>query len=502
MIFPLLLSILLSLSTGLLLACLLWPARTQFKWCWLMKLSVAVGLGLGLSSEIHFLWLWIPRRSMRGLVLTDLELLGSLAGALFYFKILSPKRRAQTPTRYVRAEPIQWVSMQWALAAAFCAALVAAIYAFLSSFYNHPHGQWDAWMAWNLRARFFFRAGEHWRDAFSGLFLGANPEYPVLLPSTVARSWQYAGQEMELAPVLVAALFTFASVALTYSSLCVLRSKGQGLLAGLLLVGTPFFVQHGTSQYADVPLGFFLLASIVLLCMRDRISGQTGGLLLLAGMAAGFAAWTKNEGLLFVVALTLVTAAVLVAKDGIRAYAAHQLALTAGLLVVLPIVLYFKLYVAPPDPMLIWERSTLHKVIEWQRYWQILKAFGHESLWFGNWPVEVTPLLAFYALLLGINLPQSKKRSTIISVGTLGLTLVGYLCVYLISSDELARHLRSSLQRLVLQLWPSALFLFFLLVRTPEEALSEDSGNLSGQGEDDGWHKKPRLLDLRPPGPR
>jgi hypothetical protein len=464
-----------------------------------MKLSIAVGLGMGLSSEIHFLWLWVPTRSMGGLVLTDLALLGSLAGALLYFKILSPKRRAQKPTRYVRADPVQRVSMQRALAAAFCVALVLAIYAFLSSFYNHPHGQWDAWMAWNLRARFFFRAGEHWRDAFSGLFLGANPEYPVLLPSTVARSWQYAGQEMELAPVLVAALFTFASVALTYSSLRVLRSNGQGLLAGLLLVGTPFFVQHGTSQYADVPLGFFFLASIVLLCLHDGVSLQAGGLLPLAGMAAGFAAWTKNEGLLFVVALTLVTAAVLVAKDGIRAYASYQLALTVGLLVVLPIVVYFKLYLAPPDPMLAWERSTLHKIIEWQRYWQILKAFGQEGLRFGNWPLEVTPLLAFYALLLGISLEQSKKRSTIIAVGTLGLTLAGYFCVYLITSDDLTRHLRSSLQRLLLQLWPSAVFLFFLLVRTPEQALSGASGSLSDQREDDGWHRKPPLLELRPP---
>ncbi len=502
MIFRLLLSILLSLSTGLLLVCLLWPARTQFNSSWLIKLSVAVGLGLGLSSEIHFLWLWKPTRSLGGLVLTDLALLGSLAGALFYLKIRFPKRREQKPTRYVRAEPIQRVPTPWALAAAFWVALVPAIYAFLSSFYNHPHGQWDAWMAWNLRARFFFRAGDHWRDAFSGLFLGANPEYPVLLPSTVARCWQYAGQEVELAPVLVAALFTFASVALTYSALCVLRSKGQGLLAGLLLVATPFFVQHGTSQYADVPLGFFFLASIVLLCLRDRIRPQAGGLLLLAGMAAGFAAWTKNEGLLFVVALTLVTAAVLVAKDGTRAYASHQLVLTVGLLVVLPIVLYFKLYLAPSDPMLAWERSTLHKVIEWERYWQILKAFGRESLRFGNWPLEVTPLLAFYALLLGLSLEQSKKRSTIISVGTLGLTLAGYFCVYLITPDELARYLHSTLQRLVLQLWPSAVFLFFLLVRTPEEALSERSESPSGQGANDGWHKKRPLLDLRPPIPR
>src|SRR5437879_13692386 len=99
MIFRLLLSILISLSTGLLLVCLLWPERIQFKWCWLMKLSVAVGLGVGLSSEIHFLWLWVPTRSMGGLVVTELALMGCLAGALLYLRTFSPKRRVQQPTR-------------------------------------------------------------------------------------------------------------------------------------------------------------------------------------------------------------------------------------------------------------------------------------------------------------------------------------------------------------------------------------------------------------------
>jgi hypothetical protein len=490
MIVRLLLSILVSLSAGLLLACLVWPARTRLNSPRLLKLSVAVGLGLGLSAEIYFLCLWVLTASSATLVLTDLAVLGGLAAALFYFKITVPSRSAPKPTRYVRAEPVQSVTMQWALPTAFCLALVPAIYAFLSSFYNHPHGQWDAWMAWNLRARFFVRAGEHWRDAFAGLFLGANPEYPVLLPSIIARSWRYAGQETELGPVLVAALFTFASVGLIYSSLSVLRSKGQGLIAGLLLAGTPFFIQHGTAQYADVPIAFFFLATIVLLCLHDRVSPPRGGLLFLMGMTAGFAAWTKNEGLLFLVSLIVATAAVRVPKDGIRAYLRHQSAFAVGLLVALPIALYVKLHLAPPDPMLDWRRSILHKLIEWPRYWQILKAFGHESLRFGNWPIEVTPILAFYSLLLGIEVEQRRRRSTIISMGTLGLTLAGYFGVYLTTRYDLAWHLQSSLQRVLLQLWPSAVFLFFLLVRTPEQALIEDSRGLGPRQGDDAFRKK------------
>jgi hypothetical protein len=50
------------------------------------------------------------------------------------------------------------------------------------------------------------------------------------------------------------------------------------------------------------------------------------------------------------------------------------------------------------------------------------------------------------------------------------LLLAGHFMVFVSMADELARLLDSSLDRLLLQIWPSALFLFFMLVRTPEEA--------------------------------
>jgi 4-amino-4-deoxy-L-arabinose transferase-like glycosyltransferase len=405
-------------------------------------------------------------------LVTELALLTGLAAALFYFSRRPSGRVPQHEMRLPYTEGVEPRSLEWALAAVFAIALIVAIYRTVTTVYYQPHGGWDAWMSWNLRARFFFRAGEHWRDTFSNLFWGANPAYPVLLPSAVARSWLYAGRGTELAPALVAALFTFATVGLTYSSLRFLRSKGQALLAGLLLVSTPFFIKHGASQAADVPLGFFLLASIVLVCLHDRASPQRG-LLCLVGLAAGFGAWTKNEGSLFVVALIIAMTSVLVPRDGLKACARQQAAFAAGLLVVLPIALYARFVLAPPEPMLAWERSRLHQLIEWRRYLQILRVFGREGLRFGEWPLQVTPLLAFYALLLGVDSKVRAKRSTIIGMGTMGLILAGYFVVFLTSREDLAWHL-GVVNRLFLQLWPSAIFLFFLVVRTPEQALGDD----------------------------
>ena len=58
----------------------------------------------------------------------------------------------------------------------------------------------------------------------------------------------------------------------------------------------------------------------------------------------------------------------------------------------------------------------------------------------------------------------------------LAVLLAGHFMVFVSMADELARLLDSSLDRLLLQVWPSALLLFFMAVRTPEEA---GSGSLA-----------------------
>ena len=82
-----------------------------------------------------------------------------------------------------------------------------------------------------------------------------------------------------------------------------LRSRSQGLLAGLVLIGLVSFLQRGTLQYADVPLAFFILSAVLLLVLYDASERPQRGLLVLSGLAAGLAAWTKNEGLLLLLVL-------------------------------------------------------------------------------------------------------------------------------------------------------------------------------------------------------
>ena len=98
-------------------------------------------------------------------------------------------------------------------------------------------------------------------------------------------------------------------------SIARLRGERQGLLAGLTLLCTPFLIRHGASQYADVPLSFFFVATVALLFFHAESRSQNH-LLTLAGMAAALSAWTKNEGVLFLALLFLLHFVATTLKEG------------------------------------------------------------------------------------------------------------------------------------------------------------------------------------------
>jgi hypothetical protein len=173
---------------------------------------------------------------------------------------------------------------------------------------ERPDGEFDARSIWNVRARFLYRGGVEWRDAFAPSLVHA--DYPLLLPLSVNRLWHYAGTETPLAHQLVGWLFPLATLGLLVGTLAVLRGPGQACLGGLTLLAMPLFVEIGALQYADVPLGFAMLATVscLVLAARERAPGTRLRLLALAGLAAGCAAWTKNEGMAFALGAALAIA--------------------------------------------------------------------------------------------------------------------------------------------------------------------------------------------------
>lgn len=461
MIVALALSLLVSVALGVVALRALWPrgvARPSA-----LIVALATGLGAGASALLLFGWM-LAFGPGRAFPLAEAAGLGIAA--------LVARRRLAAGTAAATPPGAGSTLVTRVLALAFAVTLVAAVLAFGATLLLHPHGEWDAWMNWNLRARMFFRGGDQWRDGFSGAIPWSHPDYPVMVPTLVTRGWLYVGRETQLGPSLVAATFTFGTVGLLGAALATLRSTSQGLLAALVLLGTPFFLLHGTTLYADVPLGFFFLATFVCLALDARHGGDTGRFLTLAGIAAGLSMCTKNEGLLFTLGLG---AGLLVAgrHEGWPRLRRRAQAFLLGLLPFLLLTAAFKAAFAPPNDLIstLGFEHTLGRLTTPSRYVITLREYVSHFTGFGNNGIGTGAWLLVACLLgLGINRGEMARPWVRATAAGLVLVMAGHYVVFVSMAHELSRLLASSLDRLLLQLWPAALFLFFMMTRTPEEA--------------------------------
>ena len=116
----------------------------------------------------------------------------------------------------------------------------------------------------------------------------------------------------------------------------------QGVLAGMVLLGMPLYLSHGVNQVADVPMSFYILTVIVLFCIKDEMKDETSGLILICGMAAGFAAWTKNEGFILVFFIPPIRYFTVGRNLGVKYFFKETMVYFMGLFSVLMIIIYFK----------------------------------------------------------------------------------------------------------------------------------------------------------------
>jgi 4-amino-4-deoxy-L-arabinose transferase-like glycosyltransferase len=264
---------------------------------------------------------------------------------------------------------------------------------------------------------------------------------------------------------VVAFLFTFGTVGLLSTAVAALKGRTAGLLAGIVLVSTPYFIQQGATECADVPMSFFLLATLALLALQDRWP-KARGVSALAGLSAGLAAWTKNEGLLLVAVVVLVRAAPWLGWRE-RGAALRQAGwFAAGLAPVLAVVMFFRHSFGTPNAIFSGRSalSMLALFTDWHRWMVLLKELFKESLGFGDLgiPLGVPVALAIYLACAGLD-GDRNRTSVWTTFATLTLMLAGYCVVCVIAPYEIHWQVMTALRRLLLQLWPAALFLTFLV---------------------------------------
>jgi len=466
-IYPIL-SFLPLLLIGFLLTSALWAKEKSIFADLPIKCALSVGVGFATSSCLVFLWMMIVGRLTRGVFACELLLIAGLG-------LLLQRQRAKMSVEVRQPNSMARPSRHgpYVLRSVFGLTSLLAVIRFCSVTLQYPHGQYDAFSIWNVRARFFFRSAQYWKE-FTQVTADSHSDYPLLIPVSIARSWEFIGGETQLIPSAIALLFTFATVGLVTAAVSRMRGERQGLLAGLVLLGTPFLILHGSSQYADVPVGLFFCATAILLLLHEEAISKNN-FLILAGMAAASSAWTKNEGILFLALLFLLHPVIAVMVKGKKECFAEFKALLAGAAPIGAVLLIYKFCLAARNDLVAGQGTglTVHRLLDLSRYHVVSHWFLSRPFSFGRWNslTAIPILLIFYFLLLGATVRKKEVCATSIAVSLCIFMSVGYFFVYILSPMDLAWHLESSFDRLLLQLWPLVVFSFFMLVRTPEEAL-------------------------------
>lgn len=464
--------------TGWLLLRLIRPAAGAGpRWAaTLLELGLGAGFGIGIASMIFFL-LTVAGAAFAGAVIAiDVVILAALSGFWFY-------RRRRKPAAEVRQTPstqlVTGRAYLWILAAFLVACLIVVLDGMRLQAAAEPHGLWDAWAIWNVRAKFLAGPGETWRHSVSPLLHRTHPDYPLLLSGFVARCWKVAGSYSAAAPIGTALVFFLATLAVLISTLALIRSSSSALLAGLVVMGGFTYLFQPMTQYSDIPLGYFYLSAVALAGLAWAAEEKRKPVLLaLAGFAAGCAAWTKNEGLLFAAVFGCCFAAVEWWRGGVAQALRRSVWLAAGMLPGLLLVGFLKTALAPVmDPIV---REGHRRVAEgaaqdWRLRWlrtAVLRSFRE----FGSsWATHPAVLLAALAAVLRFSLPAVLRPAVAFGAATLSLVFAGYVAVSLGTFTPFARFFS--------QLFPMFLLVFFLALRPLEELLEKPAADLQAASE-------------------
>jgi hypothetical protein len=336
------------------------------------------------------------------------------------------------------------------------ATLAAAVFVHRS--WLAPDGGWDAWMIWNLRARWLLRAPSL-AEAFPVVLPVTHPDYPILLPSLVALGWRVLGESASV-PIVLAAAFASLYVSLLVVAVTGRRGRSWGLLAGAILLSTPVFVWSAPAQYADIPLGtFVLLGAIALLRAEEGEGSARTRAQLAAGLALSLAALTKNEGLVYLGSFAL--AVLLVGGGSFARRARDALWLLLGAAPGLAVLVAFRRRLAPPGEFsslgAMWQRA-----LDPSRWLLASEHLLRRLVYFQGWTLLLPAAVVAGLLVLRGPAPSSSLRR----IGAaLGGALLFLATAYVVTPHDIVWHIDNSFDRLLLQAWGTLLLILFLSLR-------------------------------------
>jgi hypothetical protein len=147
------------------------------------------------------------------------------------------------------------------------------------------------------------------------------------------------------------------------------------------------------------------------------------------------------------------------------------------------LAVWLKFFLAPAADSLVTQGvSGLARLGDFSRYIDVAKGFFDNLLNLGSGVTHPLILLAILAIVLRWQVEGRYKLPALIATTTLILMIVSYCLVFLITSTDLTLMLQTTFDRLLLQVWPSFLLVFFVLLRSVVDvAVAPKSSDVSGK---------------------
>ena len=418
----------------------------------LVKIFLSAGVGFGVSSLLGFLWIW------GGLPLTVYAWIEIIVAILLIIWLLSQNRELWRMPQIAVKQEFLWLSFL---------ALGALFFALNLIFYGlqYPHGRPDAWINWNVVARFIYLGGTDWQTTF--LRQWDHPDYPLFVPMTNAITWVFLGSTSTWGPIALHLMLSLFVAGLFFSLVNIFRDFKQAVLAVVFFIAFPFITNQGMRQYADFLLAYLILGAGGLTLLITQTKDNRLGLLV--GFLIGLGAWAKNEGLPAILGFSLLWVGLSFQQKTWKLIQ-HYL---VGLVFPFLTLVLFKIFLAPSNDLMSVAGGAFPKLLEWERYLTILQ-MGWSLLWeLGNAPLPLIGLIIF--LLIFVGKARQNLPATWMLGGLIVFQMAVYFVIYLLTPLDLKFHINTSLDRLYLHVLPLAFLWLFIWIKSPQEYLSKES---------------------------
>lgn len=423
----------------------------------LVTIPLAYAVGVGIASSLSFVLIWTGAHSRATLL--SLEGL-TIAGVAFLLWRDSANARA---IETIGREPWPYI---WLLRVAFVLAMGCSIASWQSFTGANPNGEWDAAAIWTLRAKFLASGEGAWQLAVAPPALDTttgihHPTYPILLSSWTAGNWTLLGEPSSDAPALASLGFGLAVTMLLAGAVAWRHSECLGLLAGLLYMASDALFANIAAQYADLPLSLYVLGAVIAL-EAAVAQGAERRLAALGGLCAGFAALTKNEGIVFLFVFGIVALWRLTPRRALWAL--------AGCAPAIAFTFVFKSLLSQGRdaslPTTVGD--AVQKIADPGRWALIAQGYVGTFADMGAGFAHPLLLLAILGFALRF-VPGAQAMRTLWHGLPAIAVLAATVAVYLVTINDLKWQLDTSVNRVVAQVWPALLWMAFLTLRAPED---------------------------------